>query len=859
MWPCWPSLFGEAGWPTSFRVPPVPFTSSASFRPARTHPRAAEVSPRAFVLLASLCAYAVDHRRASYEKFVSQPFAFLPMHLSSRPLPSPMRVSTRTSLLKCLHQSGVGSWYGSALARPASRNIASQMVSLREGQLSTTPDRCHTEPLHSRKLAYRQIVNSFPQKKNAVRAERTPACRFLSCQTQQKSGSCCSIQAPEAATQSYANEQAGGAKYSRPPHIPASVWEKLNRHLHRQADNPIGILKKQIDSFFLQENDALLKNENIWNEARSSLLFPSFLWHHARTSFEQPSESLDPILQESPIDHLGCSCGKTPESGASSLMSDSSQSSAFSSAPLSSSGAPVHASLKEATCDTGDCSGSPLFAPFQLFDDFSPFVTCRQNFDSLLVPLDHVSRLPSDTYYLDNSPHALAGKGTNSSTPADQEYNPNRVLLRTHSTAHQRDLIDAGVEAAVWTAEVIRRDEIDRLHYPVFHQTDGFRLFSGKQMRQLRREHALLLKAVTHFAGDSDAVRADTGDGKHTGRDEVAGRDELAAWIRKSPCLTPSNPFLDNPVMIHLQLTLERLLRHLLGPEVRMKWDYNTSFPFTAPSVELYVARDLTHSKSAGEGSGETDGGDSENWMEVLGAGEIRSELLEDKHKQSSRASADKKAHPVVASMGNSPLTDNSEHRYRGWAFGLGMERLCMHLFGVEDIRLFWSKDPRFSEQFADGRVRRFVPFSSMPPVYKDISFWVNEATDGTLKECRIVSVAAGTEPEQRRGGFSPSVKACRHTDAELLTSDATSKQEAHPKEIFNEMSFFEMCREAGGDLVESVKLVDSFIHPKTKRKSFCYRLTYRAIDRTLTHEEVNALQEEVYRRTGQMFDVDLR
>ncbi|KEP64231.1 UNVERIFIED_CONTAM: Ferredoxin-fold anticodon binding domain-containing protein [Hammondia hammondi] len=849
MWPCRPSLFGEAGWPSSFRVPPVPFTSSVSFRPARAHPRAAEVSPRAFVLLASLCAYAVDHRRASYDKFVSQPLAFIPMHLSSRPLPSPLRVSTSTSLLKCLRQSGVGSWYGSALARPASRSIALHVVSLREGQLSNTPDCCHTEPLHSRKLAYRQIVNSFPQTKNAVRAGRTPACRFLPCQMQQKSRNCCSLEAPEAATQSSANEQAGGAKYSRPPHIPASVWEKLDRHLHRQADNPIGILKKQIESFFLQENDALLKNENISNEARTSLLFPSVLWHHARRNFEHASGRLDPILHENPIDHLGCPSGKAPESAASSQMSDSSQSSTFScSTPLSSSGAPVHASLKEATDGTGDCLGSPLFAPFQLFDDFSPFVTCRQNFDSLLVPLDHVSRLPSDTYYLDNSPAALAEKGTNSSTPADQEYNPNRVLLRTHSTAHQRDLIDAGVEAAVWTAEVIRRDEIDRLHYPVFHQTDGFRLFSGKQMQQLRCEHALLLKAVAHFAGEGDAVRADTGDGKHTGRDEVAGRDQLAAWIRESPCLTPSNPFLDNPVMIHLQLTLERLLRHLLGPEVRMKWDYETSFPFTAPSVELYVARDLTLSKSAGEGSGETDGGNSENWMEVLGAGEIRSELLEDKLKQSSRAPAN-----------NLPRTDNSEHRYRGWAFGLGMERLCMRLFGVEDIRLFWSKDPRFSEQFADGRVRRFVPFSSMPPVYKDISFWVNEATDGTLKECRTVSIAAGTESEQRRGGFSPSIKACRHADAELLTSYAMSKQEAQPREIFNEMSFFEMCREAGGDLVESVKLVDSFIHPKTKRKSFCYRLTYRAIDRTLTHEEVNALQEEVYRRTGQMFDVDLR
>ena len=51
---------------------------------------------------------------------------------------------------------------------------------------------------------------------------------------------------------------------------------------------------------------------------------------------------------------------------------------------------------------------------FKLFDDISPIVTTRQNFDELLTPADHVSRRPSDTFYVSDS-----------------------QLLRCHTSAHQ--------------------------------------------------------------------------------------------------------------------------------------------------------------------------------------------------------------------------------------------------------------------------------------------------------------------------------------------------------------------------------------------------------------------------------------
>lgn len=62
-----------------------------------------------------------------------------------------------------------------------------------------------------------------------------------------------------------------------------------------------------------------------------------------------------------------------------------------------------------------------------------------------------------------------------------------------------------------------------------------------------------------------------------------------------------------------------------------------------------------------------------------------------------------------------------------GWAFGLGLDRIAMILFGIPDIRLFWSTDERFSTQFTSGKVTTFKPYSKFPPCYKDVSFWLNE------------------------------------------------------------------------------------------------------------------------------------
>ncbi|KAF8514066.1 phenylalanyl-tRNA synthetase [Gautieria morchelliformis] len=117
-----------------------------------------------------------------------------------------------------------------------------------------------------------------------------------------------------------------------------------------------------------------------------------------------------------------------------------------------------------------------------------------------------------------------------------------------------------------------------------------------------------------------------------------------------------------------------------------------------------------------------------------------------------------------------------------GWAFGLGLERIAMILFQIPDIRLFWTSDERFLSQFESGRIATFKPFSKYPPLVHDVSLWLPPTQAGTLP--------------------------------------------------FIENDFCDVVRDVAGDLVEDVKLIDNFEHPKTKRTSHCYRIHYRSMNR---------------------------
>jgi len=105
-----------------------------------------------------------------------------------------------------------------------------------------------------------------------------------------------------------------------------------------------------------------------------------------------------------------------------------------------------------------------------------------------------------------------------------------------------------------------------------------------------------------------------------------------------------------------LKGTLEQFLREFFEDDVKVRFR-PSYFPFTEPSIEVDIDR--------GDGK----------WLEVLGCGMV---------------------HPKVFNYSN---IDPEE--FTGFAFGMGVERLAMLRYGVDDLRLFFENDLRFLEQFS--------------------------------------------------------------------------------------------------------------------------------------------------------------
>ncbi|KND94092.1 Phenylalanine--tRNA ligase, mitochondrial, partial [Tolypocladium ophioglossoides CBS 100239] len=387
---------------------------------------------------------------------------------------------------------------------------------------------------------------------------------------------------------------------------------------------------------------------------------------------------------------------------------------------------------------------------YKYYNEHSPVVSAHQNFDSLGFPANHPGRALTDTYYINET-----------------------TLLRTHTSAHQADTFRADEsDGYLISADVYRRDEIDRSHYPAFHQMEGARSWdrskvpNGDVAAAVRRDLETLTRHNVKVE-DRNPPFHDERNPLQEGHHSAAEAEAIGQHLKRS---------LENMVVDIFSRAKAAALKDdpsSVDEPLQMRW-VEAYFPFTSPSweLEVYYAGD---------------------WLEVLGSGVVKQGLY----------------------------TNAGVPSRLGWAFGIGIDRIAMLLFKIPDIRLFWSRDQRFLSQFEGvsdrlDTLKRFVPFSKYPPCPKDVSFWLRPAT---------TSSAAG----------------------------------GNTKGAFHENDVMEVVRSIAGDVVEDVKLIDEFTHPRTARRSVAYRIVYRSLERTLTNEEANAFHEGVRRALVEELGVELR
>lgn len=123
----------------------------------------------------------------------------------------------------------------------------------------------------------------------------------------------------------------------------------------------------------------------------------------------------------------------------------------------------------------------------------------------------------------------------------------------------------------------------------------------------------------------------------------------------------------ENISMANLIHSLDMFIREIFGPDIKTRYRPH-HFPFTEPSIEV----DVTCFSCHGEGCPSCGG---TGWsMELLGAGMVHPKVLEN--------------------CGIDP------EKYSGFAFGMGIDRITMVKYGIDDIRYLFDNDNRFLSQF---------------------------------------------------------------------------------------------------------------------------------------------------------------
>ena len=115
-----------------------------------------------------------------------------------------------------------------------------------------------------------------------------------------------------------------------------------------------------------------------------------------------------------------------------------------------------------------------------------------------------------------------------------------------------------------------------------------------------------------------------------------------------------------------LKGVLSVFCKSMFGEDIKMRLRPHF-FPFTEPSAEVDISCIICGGKGCRVCKGN-------GWLEILGAGMVDPEVFK--------------------------AVGYDTEKYTGFAFGMGVERIAMLKYGIDDIRLFYENDVRFLNQF---------------------------------------------------------------------------------------------------------------------------------------------------------------
>ena len=330
------------------------------------------------------------------------------------------------------------------------------------------------------------------------------------------------------------------------------------------------------------------------------------------------------------------------------------------------------------------------------------------NFEKLNIPADHPAKDEQDTFYINKE-----------------------IVLRTQTSPVQARVMEQGKLPIRMIApgRVFRSDEVDATHSPSFHQIEGLVIDKNISFADLKGTLEVFAKELFgpetktkfrphHFPFTEPSAEVDVscfkcgGKGcrfcKGSGWIEILGCGmvhphvlEIVLRTQTSPVqarvmeqgklpirmIAPGRVFRSDEVdathspsfhqieglvidknisFADLKGTLEVFAKELFGPETKTKFRPH-HFPFTEPSAEV----DVSCFKCGGKGCRFCKGS---GWIEILGCGMV---------------------HPHVLEMcGIDP------EEYTGFAFGVGLERIALLKYEIDDMRLLYENDIRFLNQF---------------------------------------------------------------------------------------------------------------------------------------------------------------